>query len=225
MRILVVEDEVKMAALLKRGLEEEGYSVDVATDGQEGLWMALESEYSVVVLDVMLPEIDGFEVCKQIREAEKWYPVLMLTAKDEVEARVKGLDCGADDYLTKPFSFSELAARMRALIRRGSIPRPTVLVVGDLKLDPGKRQVFKAGEEVNLSPKEFSLLEILMRHPGEVFSRTRLIENVWDFSYEGTSNVVDQYVAYLRRKLERPSSLTFIETVRGTGYRLRQVHN
>ncbi len=225
MRVLVVEDEIKMAALLKRGLEEEGYAVDVATDGPEGLWMALESDYAVVVLDIMLPGIDGFEVCQQMRKAEKWSPVLMLTAKDEIDARVKGLDSGADDYLTKPFSFSELAARLRALIRRGTLPRPTVLEVGDLKLDPGKRQVWKGQDEINLSPKEFSLLEMFMRHPGEVFSRTRLIEHVWDFAYDGTSNVVDQYVAYLRRKLDKPNSLTYIETVRGTGYRLRNLQH
>lgn len=210
-----------MAALLKRGLEEDGYAVDVALDGRDALWRGMESEYDAVVLDVMLPGIDGFEVCRRLREAERWVPVLMLTARTEVADRVRGLDVGADDYLLKPFSFSELVARIRALTRRGRQARPSVLQIGDLRLDRSSWHAWRAGTLLALSPKEFTLLELFMQHPGEVISRTRIVEHVWDLAYGGTSNVVDQYVAYLRRKIDRPFGRSDLETVRGAGYRLR----
>jgi two-component system OmpR family response regulator len=221
-RVLVVEDEVKMAALLQRGLREEGYAVDVASDGTEALWLATENGYDAIVLDVMLPDVDGFEVCRKLREAGRWSPVLMLTARDGVPDRVAGLDAGADDYLTKPFSFAELLARLRALVRRGAPERPAVLRVGDLVLDPATRRVARDGAPVELTAREFALLEFFMRHPGEVLSRTRLIEHVWDFAFEGDSNVVDVYVRYLREKIDRPFARDSIETVRGAGYRLRE---
>jgi two-component system OmpR family response regulator len=221
MRVLVVEDEVKMAGLLRRALEEEGYAVDVASNGGDGLWLGTENAYDAVVLDLMLPDVDGFDVCRRLREAGRWSPVLMLTARDAVSDRVAGLDAGADDYLTKPFSLAELLARLRALIRRGGVERPAVLRAGDLTLDPTTHTVRRAGTEIELTAKEFSLLEYLMRHGGEVLSRTRLIEHVWDFAYEGDSNVVDVYVRYLRNKIDRPFGRDSIETVRGSGYRLR----
>jgi len=221
-RVLVVEDEVKMAGLLKRGLEEEGYAVDMSGTGQDALWLASENPYDAVVLDVMLPDFDGFEVCRRLRAAGRWSPVLMLTARDAVPDRVSGLDAGADDYLTKPFSFAELLARLRALVRRGATERPPFLAVGDLTLDPATRRVTRTGIPVELTAKEFALLEYFMRHPGEVLSRTRLIEHVWDFAYEGDSNVVDVYVRYLREKVDRPFGSDSIETVRGAGYRLRE---
>jgi two-component system OmpR family response regulator len=221
-RVLVVEDEVKMAGLLKRGLEEEGYAVDMSGTGHDALWLASENPYDAVVLDIMLPDLDGFEVCRRLRAAGRWSPVLMLTARDAVADRVSGLDAGADDYLTKPFSFAELLARVRALLRRGATERPPFLAVGDLTLDPATRRVSRAGTPVELTAKEFALLEYFMRHPGEVLSRTRLIEHVWDFAYEGDSNVVDVYVRYLREKVDRPFGADSIETVRGAGYRLRE---
>ena len=221
MRILVVEDSVKMAAVLKRGLEEEGYAVDVASTGEDGLWMAAENPNDVIVLDVMLPDMDGFEVCRRLRESGQWAPVLMLTARDGVPDRVRGLDAGADDYLTKPFSFTELAARTRALLRRGAAERPALLTVGDLTLDPATRSTSRGTAAISLSAKEFALLEYFIRHPGQVLSRTRLIEHVWDFAYEGGSNIVDVYVRYLREKIDRPFGTHSLETVRGTGYRLR----
>jgi len=195
--------------------------VDVAADGREGLWLGTENPYDAIVLDVMLPEIDGFAVCRGLRGAGRWSPVLMLTARDAVADRVAGLDAGADDYLTKPFSLAELLARIRALIRRGAVERPSVLRVGDLTLDPASKAVARDGAAVELTAKEFALLEYLMRHAGEVLSRTRLIEHVWDFAYEGDSNVVDVYVRYLRNKVDRPFGRDSIETVRGVGYRLR----
>ena len=222
MRVLVVEDEVKMAGLLKRGLEEEGYAVDTAGDGEQALWLATENPYDALVLDVMLPDLDGFEVCRKLREAGRWSPVLMLTARDGVADRVEGLDAGADDYLTKPFSFAELLARLRALVRRGAPERPPVLRVGDLAVDPSTRRVARGDVPIELTAKEFALLEYLVRHPGEVLSRTRLIEHVWDFAYDGDSNVVDVYVRYLREKIDRPFGKDSIETVRGAGYRLRE---
>ncbi len=222
MRVLVVEDETKMAGLLKRGLEEEGYAVDVAADGGEGVWLATENAYDAVVLDVMLPDLDGFEVCRRLREAGRWSPVLMLTARDGVGDRVRGLDVGADDYLTKPFAFAELLARVRALVRRGTPSRPAVLRSGDLTLDPATHRVARDDVAIELTAKEFALLEYLMRHPGEVLSRTRLIEHLWDFAYDGGSNVVDVYVRYLREKVDRPFGRDTIETVRGAGYRLRE---
>jgi len=220
--ILVVEDEVRMAALLKRGLEEEGHVVDIAATGPDGVWMASETDFNAVVLDVMLPGFDGFEVCRRLRAAQRWVPVLMLTARDDVQDRVRGLDVGADDYLAKPFSFAELAARLRALDRRGSEMRPSVLEAGDLRLDPAARRAWRGPAELQLSAREFALLELFMRHVGVVLTRTRILEQVWDLAYEGGSNVVDQYVAYLRRKLDRPFGRADLETVRGAGYRLRQ---
>ncbi len=221
MRILVAEDEVRMAALLKRGLEEEGYSVDTVYDGPTALWAATEQDYAVVVLDILLPGMDGFEVCQKLRKENRWMPVLMLTAKGEVADRIKGLDAGADDYLVKPFSFAELAARLRALVRRGQSERPLVLSVGDLRLDPATHQAWRGEVELELSPKEFSLLELFLRHPGEVLTRSRILDEIWDFAFAGTSNVVDQHVAYLRRKVDYPFSRSDLETVRGVGYRLR----
>jgi two-component system OmpR family response regulator len=221
-RVLVVEDEAKMAGLLKRGLEEEGYAVDIAATGADGLWAGTENQYDAILLDVMLPELDGFEVCRQLRSRGRWAPVLMLTARDDVADRVEGLDAGADDYLVKPFSFSELLARVRALVRRGAGERPAVLLVDDLELDPAARRVSRAGAEIRLTAKEFALLELFMRHPGDVLTRTRILEHVWDFAFDGDSNVVDVYVRYLREKVDRPFRRASIETVRGAGYRLRQ---
>ncbi len=221
MRVLVIEDDKRMALLLRRGLEEEGHAVDVAADGPDGLWFATENPYEVVVSDVMLPGFDGFELCRRLRGAGQWTPILLLSARGGVHDRAEGLDAGADDYLTKPFSFVELAARLRALARRGRSERPAVLSVGGIVLDPARREVRRDGALVELSPKEFALAQFLLEHPGEVLTRTRIIEAVWDFAYDGTSNVVDQYVGYLRRKLDHPFGRADIETVRGVGYRLR----
>jgi two-component system OmpR family response regulator len=221
-RILVVEDSLKMANLLRRGLVEEGHAVDVARTGTDAVWMAQAAEYDAIVLDVMLPELDGFEVCRRIRAEGVWAPVLMLTARDAVEDRVSGLDAGADDYLPKPFSFAELLARLRALVRRGTAERPAVLEVGDLRLDPATRQVWRGATEVGLSAKEFALLETFMRRPGEVLTRYQLLEHAWDYAYENRSNVVDVYVRYLREKIDRPFGRESLETVRGVGYRLRR---
>jgi two-component system, OmpR family, response regulator len=221
MRVLVVEDEMRTAGLLRRGLSEEGYSVDVAVDGPDAVWRASEFSYDAVVLDVMLPGYDGIEVCRRLRSGGRWAPVLMLTARDDLGARVRGLDSGADDYLAKPFSFDELFARLRALIRRGVSERPAQLHCGDLRLDPATRQAWRGHAELALSPKEFALLEMFLRHPGQVLTRTRILEHVWDYAYDGVSNVVDQYVGYLRRKIDRPFGITQLDTVRGVGYRLR----
>jgi two-component system OmpR family response regulator len=220
-RVLVVEDHERMAELIQRGLQEEGYAVDAILTGEDGVWMASENDYDAIVLDVMLPGIDGFEACRRIRETGRWAPILMLTARDAVDDRVRGLDAGADDYLTKPFSFNELLARLRALVRRGSGERPPVLSTGDLSLDPAAHAVRRGEERVDLTAKEFALLEYFMRHVGEVLSRTSLIEHVWDFAFEGDSNVVDVYVRYLREKIDRPFGRSSLETVRGAGYRLR----
>ena len=220
MRILVVEDEMKMARAVRRGLEQEGHVVDVEADGDGGLRRAITEEYDVVVLDVMLPGRDGFEICRELRGLGRWTPVLMLTARDAVEDRIRGLDAGADDYLVKPFAFGELLARLRALVRRGPSERPATLEAGDVRLDPAARTVMRAGTPVELTTKEFALLELLMRHPGEALSRTRILEQVWDYNYAGFSNVVDVYVGYLRRKLEVPFGRSLISTVRGVGYRL-----
>ena len=221
MRILVVEDEVKMAGLLKRGLEEEGYAVDVANTGANGLWAATENEYDALVLDLMLPDVSGLDVCRRLRSEGRWMPVLILTARDGVPDRVAGLDAGADDYMVKPFAFSELFARLRALIRRGAGERPAVVTVGDLSLDPASRSVARSGTQIELTAREFALLELLLRHAGEVLTRTRILEHVWDFAYDGGSNVVDVYVRYLREKVDRPFGRRSIETVRGSGYRFR----
>jgi two-component system OmpR family response regulator len=222
MRALVVEDELKMAALIRRGLVEEGYSADVARTGEEALWMARATPYDAIVLDVMLPGRDGLDVCRSLRESGVWSPILMLTARDGVEDRVSGLDSGADDYLSKPFSFAELLARLRALTRRGPSERPTVLEVGSLRLDPATRQAWRGDVEIDLSAKEFALLETFMRRAGDVLTRLDLLEHAWDYGYENRSNVVDVYVRYLRGKLDRPFGLDSIETVRGVGYRLRR---
>lgn len=220
MRVLVVEDEVKMARAVRRGLEQEGYAVDAASDGDDALSRASENDYDAIVLDVMLPERDGFSVCRELRGRGRWAPVLMLTARDDVQDRIRGLDAGADDYLVKPFAFGELLARVRALVRRGATERPAVITVGDVALDPAAHTVSRAGTPVDLSAREFALLEFLMRYPGEVVSRRRILEHVWDYNYEGFSNVVDVYVGYLRRKLEQPFDEPLIYTVRGVGYRV-----
>jgi two-component system OmpR family response regulator len=221
MRILVVEDEERMAALLRRGLREESYSVDVAANGEEAVWLGIENDYDAIILDLGLPDMDGFHVCRRLREGGRWAPVLMLTARDAVSDRVSGLDAGADDYLTKPFSFAELLARVRALTRRGAGERPTTLNVSDLLLDPATRHVQRGDAVLDLTAKEFALLEFFMRHPGQVLSRTRILEHVWDFAFDANSNVVDVYVRHLRDKVDRPFGKRSIETVRGVGYRLR----
>jgi two-component system, OmpR family, response regulator len=222
MRVLVVEDEVKMAALLRRGLSEEGLTVDIAEEGERALLMAGASEYDAVVLDVMLPGIDGFETCRRLRRDGVWAPVLMLTARGSLDDRVTGLDGGADDYLIKPFAFAELLARIRALVRRGNVERPPVMEAGDLRLDPGTRQVWRGETEIDLSAKEFTLLETFMRHAGYVLSRSQLLEQAWEYDFEHRSNVVEVYVRYLRRKIDVPFDRATIETVRGAGYRLRK---
>lgn len=221
MRLLVVEDDARMATLLRRAFEEDGYAVDVTADGADALWLGTENVYDAVVLDGMLPGLDGFDVVRRWRAAQRWHPVLMLTARAGVDARVTGLDAGADDYLTKPFRFAELAARVRALVRRGGGERPAILAAGDLVLDPATRRVTRAGQRVELTAKEFAMLELLMRHRGQVLSRTFILEHVWDFAYDPTSNVVDQYAGALRRKIDKPFGRGDLVTVRGAGYRLR----
>jgi two-component system OmpR family response regulator len=221
-KVLVVEDDLKLAALLNRGLTENGSATDVAPHGEDALWMARAHAYDAIVLDVMLPGLDGFATCAALREAGVWAPVLMLTARDAVEDRVAGLDAGADDYLTKPFSLAELRARLRALVRRGASERPTVLEVGDLRLDPATQQVWRGEAEVHLSAKEYAFLELFMRRPGEVLSRLELLEHGWDIGYDNRSNVVTVYVRYLREKIDRPFDRHSIETVHGSGYRLRK---
>jgi two-component system OmpR family response regulator len=221
-RVLVVEDDVKMAGLLRRGLREEGYAVDVARTGTDAVWMGQAADYDAIVLDLMLPGLDGAAVCRRWRESGVWAPVLMLTARDAVDDRVAGLDAGADDYLPKPFAFAELLARLRALARRGAAERPPVVEVGDLRLDPATRQVWRGDVEIQLSSKEFALLETFMRRPGQVLSRLQLLDHAWDYAYENRSNVVDVYVRYLREKIDRPFGRSSLETVRGAGYRLRR---
>ena len=221
MRVLVVEDEMRMATLIRRGLVQEGFAADLAGTGEDALWMAAAHDYDAIVLDVMLPGFDGFETCRRLRSGGVWAPVLMLTARDSVEDRVAGLDTGADDYLVKPFAFAELLARLRALVRRGDLERPSVLSVGDITLDPASRQVARGGAEIPLSAKEFALLETFMRRPGEALSRIYLLEHAWDFAYENRSNVVDVFVRHLRHKIDEPFGRQSIETVRGVGYRLR----
>jgi two-component system OmpR family response regulator len=221
MRVLVVEDEPKMANVIRRSLTKEGLVADVAARGEEGLWMAQATPYDAIVLDVMLPDVSGFELCRQLREREVWSPVLMLTARGAVEDRVSGLDSGADDYLVKPFAIAELLARLRSLARRGVPERPVVLQVGDLTLDPAARTVRRRDIDLQLSTKEFSLLEAFMRRPGQVLSRLQLLEHAWDFAYEAQSNVVDVHVGRLRDKIDRPFGRQSLETVRGVGYRLR----
>ena len=222
MRVLIVEDHVKMAALIQRGLRKEAMAVDVTANGEDALWMADATEYDAIVLDVMLPGLDGFEVCRRLREKGVWAPILMLTARDAVTDRVAGLDSGADDYLVKPFSYAELLARLRALVRRGPVERPAELSVGDLRLDPAQHKVWRGDSEISLSAKEFRILETFMRRPGEVLSRFQLLEHAWDYEYENRSNVVDSYIRLLRRKIDQPFGTKSIETVRGAGYRLRE---
>ena len=219
--ILVVEDEPKMARLLHRGLTERGDVVEVASTGEAAVAIARTGEFDVVLLDVTLPGMDGFEVCRQLRAARVWAPVLMLTARSAVEDRIRGLDAGADDYLPKPFSLAELLARIRALVRRDPVVRPTLVTIGDLTLDPATRRVWRGEREIALSSKEFALLETFMRRPDQVLTRDQLLEHAWDIAYESRSNVVDVYVRYLREKIDRPFSRRTLETVRGVGYRLR----
>jgi two-component system OmpR family response regulator len=219
--VLVVDDDVRMAGAIRRGLRYEGLVVDVASDGEQALRTVAVTDYDVIVLDVLMPGLDGFETCRRLRADGLWMPVLMLTARDSVEDRVRGLDGGADDYLTKPFSLAELTARLRALVRRGPVERPAVLEVGDLRLDPATREVRRGDVEIGLSAREFAVLETFMRRPGQVFSQMQLLEAAWDLGYEQRSNVVEVYVRYLREKVDRPFGVRSIETVRGAGYRLR----
>lgn len=222
MRLLVIEDAPKMAMLLRRGLTEEGYAVDVAANGTDGVWLGTEIPFDTIILDIMLPDFDGFEVCRQLRQADRWAPILMLTARDDVSDRVRGLDQGADDYLTKPFAMEELFARVRSLVRRAPRARPPVLRVGDLALDPAIHVAWRGSQALQLTGKEFALLHYFMQHPGEALTRSRLLEHVWDFAFDGDPNIVDVYVGYLRHKVDRPFGQSSLETVRGVGYRLRQ---
>jgi len=221
-RVLVVEDDVRMAAAIRRGLRFEGLVVDLAGAGEEALRKVGAVDYDALVLDVLLPDVDGFEICRRLRADGIWLPVLMLTARDSVEDRVRGLDGGADDYLTKPFSLAELVARLRALVRRGPIERPTVLEVGALRLDPATHEVWRGQQPIELSAREFGLMETFMRRPGQVFTQPQLLDAAWDLGYEQRSNVVEVYVRYLREKVDRPFGVQSIETVRGVGYRLRK---
>lgn len=220
-RILIVEDDPKLGSLLRRGLGEHGNAADLASTGEEALWLAQAHRYDVIVLDVMLPGLDGFQTCAQLRADSVWTPVLMLTARDGVEDRVAGLDAGADDYLTKPFSIAELRARLRALTRRQATERPTILELGDLRLDPARRRAWRGEVELTLSNKELALLELFMRRPGEVVTRYEILEHAWDMAYENRSNVIAVHIRRLREKVDLPFALTSIETVRGAGYRLR----
>jgi two-component system OmpR family response regulator len=221
-RVLLVEDDVRMAAAVRRALHGAGVVADVATTGADALWMVRAADYDAVVLDVMLPDVDGIEACRRLRTDGVWVPIIMLTARDSVEDRVRGLDGGADDYLTKPFSLAELLARLRALTRRRAVERPAVVSVGNLRLDPATRQVWRGDREIELSAREFALLEAFMRRPGEVLSQSQLLEAAWDLGYERRSNVVEVYVRYLREKIDRPFGVAELETVRGMGYRLRK---
>ena len=221
MRLLVVEDDPKLGGLLRRGLSENGNAADLASCGEDALWMAKAHNYDAIVLDVMLPGMDGFQTCARLRSDGCWAPVLMLTARDAVEDRIVGLDSGADDYLTKPFSIAELRARLRALVRRGASERPAILEVGDLRLDPATQRVWRGDVEIALANKEFALLELFMRRPGEVLSRYQLLEHAWDMAYDNRSNVVTVHIRRLREKIDRPFGRSSIETVRGAGYRMR----
>lgn len=219
-RILVVEDEVRLALALQRGLRAEGFAVDLAHDGEEGLFRAREGEYDAVILDIMLPKLSGYRICRALRAENNWVPVLMLSAKDGEYDQADGLDIGADDYLTKPFSYVVLVAKLRALLRRTAPPRPSVLTAGDLTLDPAAHTVARGDTEISLTPREFTLLELFMRHPDEVLSKTEILAHVWDAYYEGDPNVVEVYVGYLRRKIDAPFGRNALQTVRGAGYRL-----
>ncbi len=220
MRILVVEDDKLVARAVRRGLEAEGYAVDVALDGTEGAWLAAENEYDALVLDVMLPGLPGDQLCARLREAGDWTPILMLTARSLPEEEARALDAGADDFLAKPFSYLVLVARLRALLRRGRRERPAVLEVGDLRLDPAQHQVWRGDTAVDLTPRQFSLLELLMRRPGEVLSKASILEHVWDFAYEGDPNIVEVYVRQLRQRIDIPFDRASLQTVRLVGYRL-----
>jgi two-component system OmpR family response regulator len=219
-RVLVVEDDKKVRDLLRRGLEQQSFAVAVAADGAEALWQVRESSFDAIVLDVILPDADGFAVCDELRVSGSWAPVLMLTALDDVRDRVRGLNAGADDYLVKPFDLAELVARLNALFRRGAGPRPVTLRVGDLSLDPARREVRRGGQPIELTAREFSLLEYFMRHPSESLSRPRLLQHVWDDAFDGDPHVVSVYVSYLRDKIDRPFGRSSLETLRGAGYRL-----
>ncbi len=220
MRVLVVEDEKKVASAVRRGLEAEGFAVDVALNGPDGVWLATENDYDVIVLDIMLPGMNGYKVCEQLREAGDWTPILMLTAKDGEYDQAEALDTGADDYLTKPFSFVVLLARLRALLRRTGRAAPVVYEAGDLKLDPVKHRCTRGDVEVPLTAREFAVLEFLLRHAGEAVSKTEILDNVWDFAFEGDPNIVEVYMRHLRRKLDEPFGRQLIQTIRGAGYRL-----
>jgi DNA-binding response OmpR family regulator len=220
MRLLIAEDEAALAETLRRGLGQAGFAVDVVHDGAEALWRASSTAYDVIVLDIMLPRMHGYEVLRTLRERAVWTPIIMLTAKDGEYDQTDAFDLGADDYLTKPFSFLVLVARLRALIRRGSPERPTVLTAGDLTLDPGRRRVERAGTEILLTRREFGVLEYLMHHRDEVVAKTTILENVWDVAFEGDVNVVEVYIRYLRKKIDEPFGRQSIETVRGMGYRI-----
>jgi two-component system OmpR family response regulator len=220
MRLLVVEDEKRLAAGLRKGLEAEGFAVDVVHNGTDGIWMARENPFDAIILDVMLPGANGYQVCRTLRSEGNWTPILMLTAKDGVWDQVEGLDTGADDYLTKPFSYAVLIARLRALRRRGARARPVVLEAGVLRLDPATHRVWLRGAQVELTRREFAILEHLLQHPDEVMSKRDILEHVWDFDFDGDPNIVEVYVRRLRIKLQRPGDGTVIETVRGAGYRL-----
>ncbi len=220
MRLLVVDDEPRLAEGLKRGLEAEGFAVDVAHTGTDGLWLAREQQYAAILLDIMLPGMNGYVVCRTLRDEENWTPVLMLTAKDGEWDQVEGLDTGADDYLTKPFSFAVLLARLRALIRRGAGARPATLVVGDLVLDPASREVRRGDAPIELTTREFSVLEFLMRRGGEVVSKAEILDGVWDFAFDGDPNIVEVYIGHLRSKIDRPFGRDSIRTIRGAGYRI-----
>jgi heavy metal response regulator len=222
MRVLVIEDEIKMAAFIKRGLEEEGIAVDIAADGEDGLFRAMAGSYDLIILDITLPMLDGLEVCRRLRQDRAATPILLLTARDSVEMKVRGLDSGADDYLTKPFAFAELLARMRALRRRDRAEISMRLQVDDLVLDPLTRRVTRGNRPIQLTSKEFALLECFMRHPDQVLSRTILAEKVWDETFDVFTNVIDVYINYLRNKIDRDFSTKLIHTVRGTGYVLRR---
>jgi len=219
-RVLVVEDDERMARAIQRGLQSEGFAVDVALDGTNGLWHATEFTYDALVLDVMLPGIDGYELCRRLRAAGNWAPILVLTARDGELDETRALDLGADDYLAKPFSYQVLVARLRALLRRGRPARPTVLTAGDLRLDPATHAVWRGDTPVALSPRQFAVLELFMRRPGEVLSKTVILEHVWDFAYEGDPNIVEVYVGQLRRRIDEPFGRQSLQTIRLVGYRL-----
>jgi len=221
MRLLVVEDERRLAEAMARGLAADGFTVDVAHDGADGLWRAIEQRYDVIVLDIMLPKLSGYEVVKRLRAGQVWTPILMLTAKDGEYDEADAFDLGADDYVTKPFSYVVLLAHLRALVRRGAPARPLVVSAGDLVLDPGTRRCHRAGREVALTPREFALLEFLLRHRDEVVSKSEILANVWDEFYEGDPNIVEVYIGYLRKKIDAPFGRKSIETIRGAGYRMR----